>query len=84
MQSTNTGLPPAAMIASGVAMNVLEGHSTASPRTPAYSSAAIAPPAHEPSATAGAPFQADQASSKRRFIAPCDHWPESITSSISS
>ena len=84
LQSTNTGRAPAAWTASGVAMNVLEGTSTASPRTPAYSSAASAPPVQPDSATASRPFQAAHAASNRSVIAPCDHCCESITSSHSA
>ena len=45
LQSTNSTSAPAPIAASGVAMKVLEGQSTVSPRTPANSSAASAPPA---------------------------------------
>jgi len=67
------------MAASGVAMNVFDGHSTVAPWTPANSSAASAAPDHDPNATAPMPFQADHASSKRRFQSPSDHcWPRRI------
>ncbi len=68
LQSTNCTRAPARIAASGVAMNVFDGHSTVSPSTPAKSSAASAPPAQLDSATAGSPFHASQAASKR-----CDH-----------
>ena len=42
LQSTNSTRAPACSAASGVAMNVFDGHSTVSPRTPANSSAASA------------------------------------------
>ena len=84
LQSTNTTSPCARWMASGVAMNVLEGQRTFCPATPAKSSAASAPPAQPENATAGAPFQAAQAASKRRFISPCDHCWESMTSSQSA
>ena len=45
LQSTNSTSAPAPTAASGVAMKVFEGQSTVSPRTPANSSAASAPPA---------------------------------------
>jgi len=60
-------------MAKGVAMNVFDGHSTVPPATPAKSSAASAPPAQPENATAGAPFHADHAASKRWVISPCDH-----------
>ena len=46
-------------------MKVFDGQSTASPWTPAKSSAASAAPAQPPKATEPRPFQAAQASSKR-------------------
>ena len=58
LQSTNTTSAPAACAASGVAMNVLEGHSTVAPRTSANSSAASAAPDQLAIATAGSPFHA--------------------------
>ena len=63
-----TGRPPAARIASGVAMKVFDGHSTVSPRTPAHSSAASAAPV-QPLATASAPFQAAHAPRSARQLA---------------
>ena len=57
--------PCARRMASGVAMNVFDGHSTVPPATPAKSSAASAPPAQPENATAGAPFHADHAASNR-------------------
>ncbi len=45
LQSTNSTSAPASSAASGVAMKVLEGQRTVSPRTPANSRAASAPPA---------------------------------------
>ena len=67
LQSTNATLAPACSAASGVAMNVFDGQSTVSPRTPANSSAASAAPDHEPNAIASSPFHAAQVASKRRF-----------------
>src|SRR5436305_6038843 len=84
LQSTNTGRPPALRIASGVAMKVFEGQSTARPPTPANSSAASAPPPQPDIASAGAPFQSCQAASKRCVIGPCAHCWDSITSSQSA
>ena len=54
LQSTNCTSAPERIAASGVAMNVLDGHSTVSPWTPAKCSAASAPPAQLEHATAGA------------------------------
>ena len=65
-------------------MNVFDGHSTVSPRTPANSSAAIAAPVQPEEATAGRPFQADHAASKRSVSGPSDQRWEVITSSHSS
>src|SRR5205807_10411996 len=79
----NSTLAPAWIAASGVAMNVLEGHSTVWPSTPAKWSAASAPPAQLERATAGSWFQASQPDSNRPTIEPSDHWFESRTSSIS-
>ena len=56
LQSTNSTLAPAPSAASGVAMNVFEGHSTVSPLTPANCSAASAPPAQLDIATAPSPL----------------------------
>ena len=56
LQSTNSTSAPALIAASGVAMKVFEGQSTVSPRTPANSSAASAPPAQLESPTLGRPF----------------------------
>src|SRR5581483_4484047 len=84
LQSTNSTEAPARIAASGVAMNVLEGQSTVEPATSAKCSAAIAPPVHDDTATAGAPFHASQASSKREVIVASDQRLESITSSISA
>ena len=83
LQSTNRTSAPDRIAASGVAMNVLDGHSTVSPLTPAKCSAASAPPAQLDSATAGASFQAPQAASKRAFMSASDQRLESSTSSIS-
>ena len=47
-------------------------------------SAASAPPAQLEAATAGTPFQASHAASKRPTISPSDQRPESSTSSISA
>ena len=63
---------PACSAASGVAMNVFDGQSTVSPRTPANSSAASAAPVQPENATAASPFQAAQAASKRSVSGPSD------------
>ena len=84
LQSTNWTSAPARIAASGVAMNVFDGHSTVSPWTPAKCSAASAPPAQLESATAGSSFHASQAASKRAFMSASDQRLESSTSSISS
>ena len=55
LQSTNTGSPPERMMESGVAMKVLDGQSTFSPRTPAKSRAASAAPVQPPVATDPSP-----------------------------
>ena len=81
LQSTNATRPPARWIASGVAMKVFEGHRTVSPATPANSSAASAPPAQPPKATAPSSFWADHSASNRSVIGPSDHRSDSITSS---
>ncbi len=60
------------MIDRGVAMKVLEGQSTFSPRTPAKSSAARAAPLQPPVATEPSPCRSDQAASKRAVISPSD------------
>ena len=67
--------PPA-----GVAMKVFEGQSTVSPRTPANSSAASAPPAQLDIPTLGRPFHSAQRCSKASSFAPSDHCSESSTS----
>ena len=59
---------------SGVAMNVFDGHSTVSPRTPAHSSAASAAPVQPLNATASRPFQPAQAPSNSFVSSPSDHW----------
>ena len=56
LQSTNSTSAPAPIAASGVAMKVLEGQRTVSPRTPANSSAASAPPAQLDMPTLSSPF----------------------------
>src|SRR3954471_10000384 len=84
LQSTNSTCAPALTAASGVAMNVFDGHSTVRPRTPANSSAARAPPVQLPNATEPSSFHAPQASSKRFVSEPSDHWFESNTSSHSA
>ena len=56
LQSTNSTSAPAPIAASGVAMKVLDGQSTVSPRTPANSSAASAPPAQLERPRLGSPF----------------------------
>ena len=66
LQSTNWTSAPARIAASGVAMNVFDGHSTVSPWTPAKCSAASAPPAQLETATAGTSFQASQAARSGR------------------
>jgi len=83
LQSTNSTLAPDRIAASGVAMNVFDGHRTVSPWTPAKSSAASAPPDQLESATDGSPFHASQAASKRSVIPASVQRFESITSSIS-
>src|SRR5207253_1908986 len=65
--------PPALSTESGVAMNVFDGQSTVSPRTPTYSSTASAVPDQFEKATAGSPFQPSQASSNSRVSSPSDH-----------
>src|SRR3954451_1044275 len=84
LQSTQTFSPPAAIVASGVAMKVFDGQSTFSPRTPAQSSAASAPPVQLAVATASQPFHCAQVDSKRSTIPPSDQRPESRTSSQSA
>ena len=85
LQSTNCTSAPARIAASGVAMNVLDGHSTVSPCTPAKCSAASAPPAQLEVATAGslvpAPPRPPRSGSSCR---PSDQRLESSTSSISA
>ena len=80
LQSTNSTSAPALIAASGVAMKVFEGQSTVSPRTPANSSAASAPPAQLESPTLGRPFHSAQRCSKASSFAPSDHCSESSTS----
>ena len=53
-------------------MNVFDGHSTVSPRTPANASAASAAPDQLLVATAGSPFQPSQADSNASTSEPCD------------
>ena len=65
-------------------MNVLDGHSTVSPRTRAKSSAASAPPVQPDSATEPRPFQSAHAASKRRVISPSVHCWDVMTSSQSA
>ena len=65
LQSTNSTRAPDRSAASGVAMNVFDGHRTVSPATPARSSAARVPPAQDDAATAGASFHRSHAVSKR-------------------
>ena len=84
LQSTNWTWAPAWTAASGVAMNVLDGHSTVSPATRAKSSAASAPPAQLEQATAGTSLSFCHAVSKRPTSSPSDQRFESITSSISA
>ena len=85
LQSTNSTSAPALIAASGVAMKVFEGQSTVSPRTPANSRAARAPPAQLDIPTAaGSRFHSAQRRSKRASIGPSDHCSESSTSSQSS
>ncbi len=62
-------------------MNVFDGQRTASPRIPANSSAASAPPVQLPVATAPTPFHSAQRSSNPFVISPSDHCWEAITSS---
>ena len=83
LQSTNSTRAPALIAASGVAMNVLDGTSTVSPRTPAHSSAASAAPVQPLNATASSPFEADQAASNSRVSSPSDHCCDSNTRSQS-
>ncbi len=65
-------------------MNVFDGQSTVSPRTPAYSSAASAEPLQLEVATAGRPFQPDQAVSNASVIGPSDQRSLSSACSQSS
>ena len=53
-------------------MNVFDGQSTVSPRTPAHSSAASAAPVQPLKATAPSPFQAAHSSSNSRVSSPSD------------
>ena len=84
LQSTNSTSAPALIAASGVAMKVLDGQSTVSPRTPANSSAASAPPAQLERPRLGSPFHSAQRASKASSIRPSDHCSESSTSAQSS
>src|SRR3954468_22960412 len=84
LQSTNSTRAPAVIAASGVAMNVFDGQSTVSPRTPAHSSAASAAPVHPLKATASAPFETAHADSKLLVSSPSDHCCDSNTCSQSS
>src|SRR5512133_2581960 len=70
-------------MASGVAMNVFDGHSTVRPRTSKYSSAASAAPVQDDVDTALRPFQAAQASSNWRVSGPSDHCSASSADSQS-
>ena len=65
-------------------MKVLEGQSTVSPRTPANSSAARAPPAQLERPRLGSLFHSAQRRSKASSIGPSDHRSESSTSVQSS
>ncbi len=80
-QSTNWTFAPLFSAASGVAMKVLDGQSTVSPRTPAYSRAASAAPVQPENATEPAPFQAAQVRSNSAVRSPSDQRCESITPS---
>ena len=82
LQSTNSTRAPDRSAASGVAMNVFDGHRTVSPATPARSSAARVPPAQDDAATAGASFHRSHAVSKRSVSDASDQRSESSTSSI--
>src|SRR4249919_358550 len=84
LQSTNSTSAPALTAASGVAMKVFDGQSTVSPRTPANSSAASAPPAQLESPRLGSPFHSRQRASNASSIGPSDHCSESSTSVQSS
>ena len=84
LQSTNSTRPPAAWIASGVAMNVFDGQRTVRPRTSRNSSAASAAPGPVPVATAGRPFQALHDSSNWRVSGPSDHCSASSADSQSA
>ena len=84
LQSTNATSAPAARAASGVAMNVFDGHSTVPPRTPANSSAAIAAPDQLDIATDGCATEAAQAASNCSTIGPCDQRFESSAESQSA
>ena len=83
LQSTNSTRAPDRKAASGVAMNVFDGHSTVPPATQAKSSAARVPPAQDDAATAGTSFHRSHAPSKRSVIEASDQRSESSTSSIS-
>src|SRR4051794_7287864 len=80
LQSTNSTAAPALIAASGVAMKVLEGQRTVSPRTSANSRAARAPPAQLDTPTLARPFHSDQRASKASSFGPSDHCSESSTS----
>ena len=80
LQSTNSTSAPAPRAASGVAMKVFDGQRTVSPRTPANSSAASAPPAQLESPRLSSPFHSAQCRSKASSFSPSDHCSESSTS----
>src|SRR2546430_3328568 len=82
LQSTNATRAPERIAASGVAMNVFEGHRTVWPVTSAKWSAASAPPAQLETATDSRPLCADHALSKRSVMVDSDQRLESRTSSI--
>src|SRR3954453_12330193 len=65
-------------------MKVLDGQRTVSPRTPANSNAARAPPAQLERPRLASPFHSDQRCSKACSFAPSDHCSESRTSVHSS
>src|SRR5438445_13722390 len=72
LQSTNWTSAPALIAASGVAMNVFDGHRTVWPVTFAKFSAASAPPVQLLNATAAASARSAQASSSREVISASD------------
>ena len=80
--STKTGVPPAAMIASAVAMNVFAGTSTCAPgsRPPARSASSIASVPFATPITEPTPSQSAKRSSNDATAGPSTKPPDRITS----